>query len=163
MGMCARYMEISDAAYKEIVENDRYDMIYDLWDRADTNKADIDKTWNVLHFLLTGESAMYRLEDNLLSNIVLGHMVIDETALLAYSAPAKVKEIAKEITGINFTDLLATLDMQKHKAAELYPDIWGYEVNNEDIMRYLSDNFDRLKQLYCAAAEHRNGVLVMID
>ena len=162
MGLRAKYLEISDDRYKEIMErDDRFDMIYDLWDGADTNKADIDKMWDALHFLLTGASADH-LENNLRSNMVVGHTVIDEENLLAYTSSAKVKEIVEEIAGINFTSILAGFDMQKCKDAEIYPDIWDDEEDKEDIMEDLSDSFDQLKQLYRTAAEHRNGVLVSI-
>ena len=162
MGMRACYMEISEEKLQKLLDSD--DLLEDieaLSEEEDNNEIDIDKMWDALHFLLTGASADH-LENNLRSNMVVGHTVIDEENLLAYTSSAKVKEIVEEIAGINFTSILAGFDMQKCKDAEIYPDIWDDEEDKEDIMEDLSDSFDQLKQLYRTAAEHRNGVLVSI-
>ncbi|WP_314447464.1 YfbM family protein [Selenomonas artemidis] len=162
MGMCANYYEISDEQFKEIESS--LDVIYDFSERGEVNEADIDKMWDALHFLLTGESAMYRLEDNLLSNMVVGKTALDnKEILIGYTEPTRVKEIAKELDKVNFDDILKTFDMQECKEEGLYPNIWDYEEETEEIMEDLTYSFDTLNKLYHSAAEHNHGVLVMID
>ena len=90
MGMCANYYEISDEQFKEIESS--LDVIYDFSERGEVNEADIDKMWDALHFLLTGESAAYRLEDNLLSNMVVGKTALDnKEILIGYTELTTVK------------------------------------------------------------------------
>ena len=153
MGMCANYYEISDEQFKEIESS--LDVIYDFSERGEVNEADI---------LLTGESAMYRLEDNLLSNMVVGKTALDnKEILIGYTEPTRVKEIAKELDQVNFDDILKKFNMQECKEEELYPNIWDYEEETEEIMEDLTYSFDTLNKLYHSAAEHNHGVLVMID
>ena len=122
MGMCANYYEISDEQFKEIESS--LDVIYDFSGRGEVNEADIDKMCDALHFLLTGESAMYRLEDNLLSNMVVGKTALDnKEILIGYTEPTRVKEIAKELDQVNFDDILKKFNMQECKEEELYPNI----------------------------------------
>ena len=167
MGLIANYSYLSDENLKELKslgssEEDIIDSV-EVWSEEDV-LLDIDKMWDALHFLLTGESAMYRLEDNLLSNMVVGKTALDnKEILIGYTEPTRVKEIAKELDKVNFDDILKTFDMQECKEEELYPNIWDYEEETEEIMEDLTYSFDTLNKLYHSAAEHNHGVLVMID
>jgi len=62
---------------------------------------DIDKMWDVLHFLLTGISATEPIEDDPLSELIAGEIVADEEDFIAYTTPQKVQELAGVMSEIN--------------------------------------------------------------
>lgn len=163
MGMCACYMEISEEKLQKLLDSD--DLLEDieaLSEEEDNNEIDIDKMWDALHFLLTGVSAIEPIEDDPRSEFIVGEIVADEEDFIAYTTPQRVKEIAGIVNEKNFDDYLEQFDMQKCKEADLYPDIWDYDDEKEEIMEELSDYFETLKKFYRAVAEHGNAVLVSI-
>ena len=163
MGMRACYMEISEEKLQKLLDSD--DLLEDieaLSEEEDNNEIDIDKMWDALHFLLTGVSAIEPIEDDPHSEFIVGEIAIGEEDFIAYTTPRRVKEIAGIVNEINFDDYLEKFDMQKCKEADLYPDIWDYDDEKEEIMEELSDYFETLKKFYRAVAEHGNAVLVSI-
>ena len=44
----------------------------------------------------------------------------------------------------------------------IYPDIWDYEEEREEIMEELSEHFETLKEFYNKVAENKNIVVVTI-
>ena len=68
MGLIANYSYLSDENLKELKslgssEEDIIDSVEDWSDEEDV-LLDIDKMWDVLHFVLTGVSTDHRIDDN---------------------------------------------------------------------------------------------------
>ena len=60
--------------------------------------CDIDKMWDALHFLLTGKSASEPIEDNLISEAIVGQFNISgEEIFISGTKTDRVKEIAKAL------------------------------------------------------------------
>ena len=118
--------------------------------------------WNALYFLLTGE--LYSSKDNLLDELIFGSENINEESeeVARYIPKEKVIEISKKINEINFQDCLKNFDMNKFKENEIYPDIWDYTEEKEEIMKELSEHFENLKKFYNKVAENKNIVVVTI-
>jgi len=57
--------------------------------------------WDVPHFLLTGISATEPIEDDPLSELIVGEIVADEEDFIAYTTPQKVQELAGVMSEIN--------------------------------------------------------------
>lgn len=69
MGMIANYQAVSDM---ELEQGFDLDDVESLQEKEDAEICDIDKMWDALHFLLTGKSAAEPLENNLISEAIVG-------------------------------------------------------------------------------------------
>ena len=105
MGLIANYNCISDKSLKELKglgssEEDLFETV-EAWSDEDDLLLDIDKMWDVLHFVLTGVSADHRIDDNPLSQAVLGVMSIEDLSeYMAYTEHSQIADIVihEEIT-----------------------------------------------------------------
>ncbi len=166
MGMCAIYQEVKKEDFKKLLESDDFfETIEELEEKDGTELCDIDKMWDALHFLLNGLSAIYGApEDNLLSEFIIGSESFNDEAeeFARYIPTEKVIEIDKKLNETNFQDYLKNFDMNKFKENNIYPDIWDYTEEKEEIMEELSEHFENLKEFYYKVAENKNIVVVTI-
>ncbi|WP_338935941.1 YfbM family protein [Fusobacterium polymorphum] len=166
MGMCAIYQEVKQEDFKKLLESDNFfETIEELEEKDGTALCDIDKMWDALHFLLNGFSAIYGApEDNLLSEFIIGSESFNDEAeeFARYIPTEKVIKIAKKLNEINFEDYLKDFDMNKFAENGIYPDIWSYDDEREEIMEELSEHFETLKEFYNKVAENKNIVVITI-
>ena len=166
MGMCAIYQEVKQEDFKKLLESDNFfETIEELEEKDGTALCDIDKMWDALHFLLNGLSAIYGApEDNLLSEFIIGSESFNDEAeeFARYIPTEKVIKIAKKLNEINFEDYLKDFDMNKFAENSIYPDIWSYDDEREEIMEELSEHFETLKEFYNKVAENKNIVVITI-
>ena len=166
MGMCAIYQEVKKEDFKKLLESDNFfETIEELEEKDGTELCDIDKMWDALHFLLNGLSAIYGApEDNLLSEFIIGSESFNDEAeeFARYIPTEKVIKIAKKLNEINFEDYLKDFDMNKFAENGIYPDIWSYDDEREEIMEELSEHFETLKEFYNKVAENKNIVVITI-
>ena len=166
MGMYAMYQEVKKEDFKKLLESDDFfETIEDLEEKDETELCDIDKMWDALHFLLNGLSAIYGApEDNLLSEFIIGSESFNDEAeeFASYIPTEKVIEIAKKLNEINFQDYLKIFDMTNFSENGIYPDIWEYDEEREEIMEELSEHFETLKEFYNKVAKNKNIVVVTI-
>lgn len=166
MGMCAIYQEVKQEDFKKLLESDNFfETIEELEEKDGTALCDIDKMWDALHFLLNGLSAIYGApEDNLLSEFIIGSESFNDEAeeFARYIPTEKVIKIAKKLNEINFEDYLKDFDMNKFAENGIYPDIWSYDDEREEIMEELSEHFETLKEFYNKVAENKNIVVITI-
>lgn len=145
--------------------DDFFETLEDLEEKDGTELCNIDKMWDALHFLINGLSAIYGApEDNILSEFIIGSESFDEEAeeFARYIPTEKVVEIAKKLNEINFQDYLKDFDMNKFAENGIYPDIWDYTDEREEIMDELSISFENLRKFYNKVAENKNIVVVTI-
>ena len=125
--------------------------------------CDIDKMWDALHFLLTGKSASEPIEDNLISEAIVGQFNISgEEIFISGTKTDRVKEIAKALQELNFETYIDKFDMRAFRQNGIYPDIWGYEDEADLIKDDLRNSFENLKKFYEKMAEQERAVLVSI-
>jgi len=91
MGLIANYNCVSDANLKELKglgssEEDLFETVEE-WSDEDEFLLDIDKMWDVLHFVLTGVGANHRIDDSPLSQAVLGVTSIENFQQIDDYAP----------------------------------------------------------------------------
>ena len=165
--MYAMYQEVKKEDFKKLLESDDFfETIEDLEEKDGTELCDIDKMWDALHFLLNGLSALYGdPQDNILSEFIIGSKCFDEESedFIRYIPTERVIEIAKKLNEINFEDYLKDFDMNKFAENGIYPDIWSYDEEREEIMEELSEHFENLKEFYNKVAENKNIVVVTIS
>ena len=166
MGMCSIYQEVKEEDFKKLLESDDFfETIEELEEKDGTELCDIDKMWDALHFLLNGLSALYGdPQDNILSEFIIGSKCFDDDSeeFARYIPTERVAEIANKLNEIDFQDYLKDFDMNKFAENGIYPDIWEYDEEREEIMEELSEHFENLKEFYNKVAKNKNIVVVTI-
>ena len=167
MGLIANYNCISDKSLKELKglgssEEDLFETV-EAWSDEDDLLLDIDKMWDVLHFVLTGVSADHRIDDNPLSQAVLGVTSIEDLSdYMAYTEYSQIADIVAALEQFDMDQALESFDMTACKEAELYPNIWDYDEEEEEIKDELLHDFEQMKVFYKKVLEAKGHVLVSI-
>ena len=134
MGMIANYRYINDQYLHQMKsfnakENDQFEVV----EEAEL-LLDIDKMWDVLHFVLTGVGSSNPSRNDPLSVAVLGVTSLKNVAeYIAYTEKSKVSEICSALENFDIEEAMAHFSMQACKKADLYPNIWDYDDEEEEI------------------------------
>lgn len=161
MGMIANYQPTTDIELEKIM---CLDDVEELQESEDIEICDIDKMWDALHFLLTGKSASEPIEDDLISEAIVGQFNISGEEIEEFISGTKtdrVKEIAKALQELDFETYIDKFDMSAFRQNDIYPDIWEYEEADK-IKDDLRSSFESLKKFYEKMAEQERAVLVSI-
>ena len=163
MGIIASYQYLSDANLQELKSfYAEEDDIFDWNDEAEI-LLDIDKMWDALHFVLTGVSCIEPIKNNPLSEAVVGVFPIDGIEeYISYIEKSRIKDIVFALDNFDIEKALETFNMEECKEAELYPNIWGYEEETDEIKEEIMDYFQDMKDFYKQVLEEHGNVLVTI-
>lgn len=150
------YLEDSSLLEERVFEDES--------EEADPALLDIDKSWDGIIFLLTG--AISDENDHPLQEVLFSEDVIDEDQDMGYGpahylTPEKVKELNDQLMTITEEELEKRFDPAQLKAAGAYPDIW--EQDREEILEYLVEHFELLKDFYAEAAAKGEAIITMIS
>ena len=167
MGMIANYQYINDEQLNSLKNFDceRNDVLDEVeeWNEESEMLLDIDKMWDVLHFVLTGVSSCDPIENNPLSEAVVGvHPLEGQDGFVAYTEKERVAEILAALEAFDMDQAMATFSMDACKKAELYPDIWDYDDEEELVKEEISDYFQNMKDFYREVLEANGHVMVTI-
>ena len=167
MGMYAGYYQISDAELEHLGQLDEQGLVEwedELPEDENVEICVLDKMWDALHFVLTGDALSDAADHDPLSEAVCGSIFLARRQIHVGGIPAKrVKEIAQALHEVDFAARLAALQMSDFAAADIYPAIWDRPEEEDDIRAELSECFADLQAFYDNAAEQGNAVLVMIS
>jgi len=150
MGLRASYQYLGD---KELEALEKFDNEEDIFETVeDRNEEaeillDIDKMWDVLHFVFTGAGICETVKGYPLSEAVVGVQSVD---------------IINALEAFDIEKAMENFSMEECKNAELYPDIWDYEEEEDEIKEDLLDCFERMKDFYKEVLEADGNVLVTI-
>ncbi len=167
MGIIANYQYLSDNNLQElksfyVEEDDIFEEVEDWNDEAEI-LLDIDKMWDALHFVLTGVSCIEPIKNNPLSEAVVGVFSIDGIEeYISYIEKPRIKDIVFALDNFDIEKALETFSMKECKEAELYPDIWDYEEETDEIKEEIMDYFQDMKDFYKQVLEKDGNVLVTI-
>ena len=167
MGIIANYQYLSDNNLQELksfyAEEDAiFEEVEDWNDEAEI-LLDIDKMWDALHFVLTGVSCIEPIKNNPLSEAVVGVFSIDGIEeYISYIEKSRIKDIVFALDNFDIEKALKTFSMKECKEAELYPDIWDYEEETDEIKEEIMDYFQNMKDFYKQVLEEDGNVLVTI-
>ena len=167
MGIIANYQYLSDANLQELKsfyaeEDDIFEEVEDWNDEAEI-LLDIDKMWDALHFVLTGVSCSEPIENNALREAVVGVFSIDGIEeYISYIEKSRIKDIVFALDNFDIEKALKIFSMKECKEAELYPDIWDYEEETNEIKEEIMDYFQNMKDFYKQVLEEDGNVLVTI-
>ena len=167
MGLIANYSCLSDANLKELKamgseEEGILDSVEE-WGENDELLLDIDKMWDVLHFVLTGVGTDHKDDNNPLSQAVLGVTAVEDVSdYVAYTEHNHLANIVVALEKFDIENALEFFDMKACKEAELYPNIWDYDEEEEEIRDELIYDFEQMKRFYKQVLEANRHVLVSI-
>ena len=163
MGMIANYRYINDQYLHQMKsfnaeEDDQFEIVEEV-----ELLLDIDKMWDVLHFLFTGVSTSNPSRNAPLSGAILGVTALENVAeYIAYTEKSKVSEICSALENFDMEEAMAHFSMQACKKADLYPDIWDYDDEEEEIKEEICDDFQALKEFYQKILDLHGNVMVTI-
>jgi hypothetical protein len=133
----------------------------DQWRPSDKPTAfDVDKAWQGIHFLLTGDWE----GDGPLSFILHGGREIAED--LGYGpahgfTSSEVKEIDAALRNIEPAALYERADPAEFTRQEIYPQVWANEPK-EQCIGYVTDYFKELKKFISGAAQSGRALIAYI-
>lgn len=167
MGMIANYQYLSDNELSQIKryscqEEDLLDLVKDYSEGNDT-LIDIDKMWDALLFVMTGFSSSEFMDDDPLREAVLGVTPLENVSeYIAYTEKSKIAEIVQALENFDMDRALADFSMEACKKADLYPDIWDYLEEEEEIKDDIRTSFVKMKDFYKKILDLKGNVLVTI-
>ena len=167
MGMIANYQYLPDNELEQIKalsnqEDDLLDLAEDYVEEYEIF-LDIDKMWDVLVFVLTGFSSSEFLDDNPLREAVLGVTPLEDVSeFIAYTEKNKIAEIVEALESFDMDRAMTDFSMEACKKADLYPDIWDYLEEEEEIKDDILTCFVKMKDFYKEILNHKGNVLVTI-
>lgn len=126
MGMQAAYMMVDEATLDRLADVPP-DELADALEELETSGATtlyLDKIWDGLHFLLTGVSATSPVEDEKLSEAVVGVHVFDAEDFVGCSEVDELPGIIAALENVSPKALLDEVDFASFTRAKVYPNIW---------------------------------------
>ena len=167
MGMIANYQYLPDNELEQIkgLSNQEDDLLDFAEDSADTHDIliDIDKMWDVLVFVMTGFSSSEFLNDNPLREAVLGVTPLEDVSeYIAYTEKSRIAAISQALESFDIDRAMADFSMEACKKADLYPNIWDYLEEEEEIKDEIRISFVNMKEFYKKILELNGNVLVTI-
>ena len=167
MGMIANYQYLPDDELKQIKlhSNEEEDLLDLAEDYAEEFEIflDIDKMWDALVFVLTGFSSSEFLDDNPLREAVLGVTPLEDVSeYIAYTEKTKIAEIVEALESFDMDRAMTNFSMEACKKANLYPNIWNYLEEEEEIKDDILACFVKMKDFYKEILNHKGNVLVTI-
>ena len=150
MGVRAVYIALTDKETDRLEASTGDELVKELeeiQENEDCNKVDIDKTWDSLHFVLTGITASEPIEDNPLSELVVGvYPIVFEDEFIAFSSKEDVQRIIEAVKNIDFNTYKANFNPKILSQKEIYPKIWKDDEN--DLFNEIKSSFDELVKFY---------------
>lgn len=167
MGLIANYQYLSDENLKELKEfsgseDDLMEQVEE-WNEEVEILLDIDKMWDVLHFVLTGVDSSEPIENDPLSEAVVGVSVMEGIEnFIAYTDKSKVADVLSALEDFDIESAMDEFSMEDCKKADLYPNIWDYEEEEDEIKEEITDYFEAMINFYRKILETNGNVLVTI-
>ena len=167
MGMIANYQYVPDNELEQIkgLSNQEDDLLDFAEDSADTHDilVDTDKMWDVLVFVMTGFSSSEFMDDDPLREAVLGVTPLEDVSeYIAYTEKSRIATISQALEEFDMDKALKDFSMEACKKADLYPNIWDYLEEEEEIKDEIRISFVKMKEFYKQILSLEGNVLVII-
>lgn len=133
-------------------------------EREAGDEVDLDKAWNAIHFMLTGDAAgtKHPLGFIFEGGAVIGDEDVGYGPARAFSAAA-TRHIADAVGAISRQDFLNRFNAPAMLKAGVYPEpLWEPDRAAEHNEEYVADNFDSLRTFLIAATKERKGFLIFL-
>jgi Domain of unknown function (DUF1877) len=122
---------------------------------------DIDKSWHLIHFLLNGQT--WEGDWPLVGAVMGGTELSDEDVgygPVRYLLPGDVAEVSRALSSISSDTLWSRFNADAARTAEIYPEMWQGDSGDRE---YITDNYDRLRAFFAAAAANDQAMLLYLN
>ena len=165
MSMIANFLRVSRAELEEylkdsdLLENRVYN---EESNSEDSNPIDIDKSWEGILFLLTGQN--FQTTHHPLARILFSGQIIDQEQDLGYGpahflTPEEVKDLNEKISKITTDNLRKKYDLKKMTELEIYPNNW----EEENMSDYLIDYFEIVQEIFAEASKNNQAIITFLN
>ncbi len=167
MGMIGNYLRVSKEELQSyLADSSLLEVrVYDEENLSDENLIDVDKTWEGLFFVLTGQSLeTAEKADTPLLWTLSPLQIIDPDLDMGYgpatySTVEQTKEVSTAINRISIEEVKNRFNGEVMMEMGIYPNSW---VDNESL-EFLIENFILLKDFYNRAAAEGQAVIIFIN
>jgi hypothetical protein len=165
MGMVGNLLRVSKTELDNyLVDSSQLEeRIYREEEEPDNSLVDLDKSWDGIIFLLTGQS-LANATHPLVRALFSGQLIDEEQDLgygpAHYLTPEEVAEINRQISGIQESDLKQKYDPAKMTELEVYPTIWD---EGDDAFTYVANGFKTLQETYAEATKNGEAIITFIN
>lgn len=156
MGIIANYKSVTLTELQQLQNGD-----IDTFEFLNKDYIDIEKSWDILKYILTGSSGA---TGNVLDNIIpinFENILNDEDMGMGpaiYLDTQTVKEMSKEMEKISKEDFISKIDIEKIHANDILKG-WSFE----DIFNYSYSYFEILKDYFKKSAEEDKYIVMWLD
>ena len=164
MGMVGKFAAVTPKQLQSLIDepSQTVDFLYSKEvDDKPTGQLDIDKAWQGIHFLLTGEP--YSNESFLAKAIFGGTEVGDDVGFgsARYLTPEEVNQVAVALRDVSTEDLAERYIPRAFEEANIYPaGIW--ESEGSVALDYLLSNYESMAAFYELVAARGDAILLFI-
>ena len=156
MGIIANYKSVTLTELQQLQNGD-----IDTFEFLNKDYIDIEKSWDILKYILTGSSGP---TGNVLDNIIpinFENILNDEDMGMGpaiYLDTQTVKEMSKEMEKISKEHFISKIDIEKIHANDILKG-WSFE----DIFNYSYSYFEILKDYFKKSAEEDKYIVMWLD
>ncbi len=166
--MIAEYLMVDEATLDSLMDlknEDLVNRIFEIEESGETECMDIDKLWDALHFFLTGVSAADPIEENKLSEAIVGvhsfNIDDEEADFIACIEQDELHDIINVLEQIDLESLSKEFNPSNMKAYAVYPNgIW--QEDKELLLTEFRQALTGLLAFYRKAAAMHRHVIVSI-
>jgi DNA primase large subunit len=125
---------------------------------------DLNKAWEGIHYLLTGESFMESTgKPTILGRAFFSFQILDKGKALGFDSPhflnaKQVKETSDELQNLTEEEVRRRLNPKEMMEKEIFPEVW----EDPEAIDYIVDTFEELREFYVVAAELDQAVLTLL-
>lgn len=165
MSMIGNFLRVSETTLKSYLADSSLleKRVYnDETEERDPQRLDIDKSWEGILFLLTGQGGENTVHP--MSALFFSGQLIDATQEIGYG-PAhyltaeQVRTLNPLVAGISTAELAARYDADKMTELGIYPEMWRAEGMDS----YLTEYFGLVQAFYAEAAKNGEAVITFIS
>ena len=167
MGMICNLLRVTNSELEGFLKDSSSleSVIYnEETDEENPNLTDIDKSWDGIIFLLTGES--FSNVDHPLTKVLFSGQFIDEEQDLGYGpahylTPDQVADLNNQISKITVAELKLKYNPERMADLEVYPAVWKDE--GDEAFEYLGESFISLQKVYSEATRNGEAIITFLN
>ncbi|PZR23525.1 MAG: DUF1877 domain-containing protein [Citrobacter freundii] len=164
--MVLNFLRVSEDELNEILENSAFldEILYDENDEPAPTLTDIDKSWEGILFILTGQNL--ETLDHPLGAALFSGQVVDEDQDMGYGpahylTPGQVETINEQLGAFTVEEVKARYNPARMTELSIYPGVWDKE--DDQVFEYLLEWFLEVKQIYTTAAAEKQAVITFMS
>lgn len=164
MGIMACFLSLNDAIADEVAQLDNthlVEKIEELMEKQSCPVYEMDKLWDGLHYLLTGNSASQPIEDHPLSEAIVGVHVLDAEEFVSVIGSDELSRILEALHSVNRTVLQQHFNPADFRSKQIYPDIWADDEAEERFTELITE-LNQLTHFYEQSLAQGHDILISI-